>query len=146
MGTIFSAYDIRGRLGETLTTEYAWTVGRAFAEWLPTEGTIVLATSVGADAKTAHAVVEGILLQGRGVIGAGEGDEQAVKGTIIDTHAAGGVLIAHDDTQNIEIITLFDANGVTVTLEQGLDTIEELITAGNFVPAAEKGETITYSS
>ncbi len=146
MGTIFSAYDIRGRVGDSLTTEYVWTVGKAFAEWLPEEGSVVIVKGAGANDTTAHALTEGLLLQGRDVIDGGQGDQQAVTGAIGDSQAAGGVLINHDELQDLEIITLFDARGVVVTADAGLASIEELITAGNFVPAAEKGSITSTSS
>lgn len=145
MGTIFSAYDIRGRAGETLTTEYVWTVGKAFSDWLPEEGGVVVTRSAGANSTTVHALVEGLLLQGRNVIDSGEGDLPSIVNVIADKAAAGGILVTHDETQNIEIITLFDARGVAITLELGLAAIEELITAGNFVPAVSKGTVATLS-
>jgi phosphomannomutase len=139
MGTIFSAYDIRGRVDETLTVEYVWTVGKAFAEWLPQDGNVVLVKGQSVNQATTHAFVEGVLLQGRNVIDCGTGGEQAVVGGIDDNQAAGGVLVNHDDLQNIEIITLFDENGSTVTAEVGLTAIGELVESGNFLPAAQKG-------
>jgi phosphomannomutase len=42
MGNTFSAYDIRGRIEESLTVEYTWTVGKAFADWLPEQGSVVV--------------------------------------------------------------------------------------------------------
>ena len=42
MGTIFSATDIRGYVGESITTEYVWNVGKAFSEWLPQDGPVVI--------------------------------------------------------------------------------------------------------
>jgi phosphomannomutase len=141
MSTIFSAYDIRGRAGETLTVEYAWTAGKALAEWLPEDGVVVVAKS-GTDESIAHALIEGVLLQGRNVAVV-SGDQQAVIDAINANQAAGGVLISHDGAQGLEVITLFDASGATITAESGLVTIAELIDAGNFLPAAEKGELTT---
>lgn len=139
MGTIFSAYDIRGRAGQSLTVEYAWTVGKAFAEWLPEGGDVVVVKGAGADESLTHALTEGLLLQGRNVIDAGEGDQQTATDTIRDAQASGGVIIAHDALQDIEIISLIDAAGVMVTEDRGLSEVEQLIEAGNFLPASEKG-------
>ena len=143
MGTIFSAYDIRGRVGQTMTVEYAWTVGKAFAEWLNDEDEIVIVKSADADESIVHALTEGLLLQGRDVIDASEGDQQKVTEVIRDSRAAGGVVITHDTLQDIAIITLFDAQGVVVSADRGLETIEQMIDAGNFVPASKKGEVKT---
>jgi phosphomannomutase len=143
MGTIFSTYDIRGRVGQTLTVEYAWTVGKAFAEWLVDEGDIVVAKGTDADEPIVHALIEGLLLQGRNVVDAGEGEQDKVVNAILDNRAVGGLFITHDTLQDIGIITLFDTQGMAVTAERGLETIEEMIDAGNFLPAAEKGEVKT---
>lgn len=139
MSTIFSAYDIRGRAGETLTVEYAWTVGKAVAEWLTEAGPVVIAKADNASEEICHALTEGVLLQGRNALGAA-GDQQAVIDAITGNQAAGGIFISHEDVQGLEVITLFDASGATVTGDSGLATIAELIDAGNFLPADKKGE------
>jgi hypothetical protein len=139
MGTIFSTDDIRGRAGESLTTEYVWNVGKGLAEWLPEDGNVVVVRSPLADDMTAHALIEGLLLQGRDVIDAGEGDLQTVVGAIGDNKLAGGALVAHDQLDNLEIITLFDARGVVVTSDTGLAEIGQMVESANFVPAATKG-------
>ncbi|MDB5177221.1 MAG: phosphomannomutase, phosphomannomutase [Candidatus Saccharibacteria bacterium] len=139
MGTIFSTNDIRGHAGETLTTEYVWNVGKGLAEWLPDDGTIVVVRSATADDMTVHALIEGALLQGRDVIETGQGDMQTVVRAVSDNQAAGGVLVAHDDLDNLEIITLFDSRGVVITDQTGLSEISQLVEAGNFIPANSKG-------
>lgn len=143
MGTVFSTYDIRGRSGETLTVEYVWNVGKAFAEWIQDEGAVVLVKSPNAIESVGHAFVEGVLLQGRDVIDVKEGDHQAVVNAINENTAVGGAHIAHDDIQNIDIITLFDNTGTAITAESGLTSMSELIDSGNFLPAAVKGTLVT---
>lgn len=139
MGTIFSAYDIRGRLGENISVEYAWTVGKAFAEWLTDDGMIVVGTTGGTNQNLVRGFVEGLLLQGRDVIGAGNGGEVAIRDTITAKKAAGAAMISHDEVQNIEIIALYDAKGAPIRAENGLLGIGQLVESGNFLPAATKG-------
>lgn len=139
MRTVFSTYDIRGRLDESLTVEYAWTVGKAFAEWLPDEGSIVIVSAPGANPSIVHALTEGVLLQGRDVIDLGTADQQALVETVAEKSAAGGMIVGREDVEQMEVITLYDAKGVAITDEMGLTAIEELINAGNFLPAASKG-------
>ena len=143
MGTLFSAYDIRGKLDDNISKENAWRIGQAFAEWLPETGNIVVATSVQADESIAHAFIEGILLQGRDVVHIGQGEEGAVSGEIVESQAAGGAFINHDGIQNIEVIAIFDTHGTPVTAESGLGDIGQLVEAGNFLPAATKGNLIS---
>lgn len=140
MGSIFSVYDIRGRGDDSLNTEYVWNVGKAFAEWLADDGAIALVKHPDANQTTAHAFTEGALLQGRNVIDMGIGDQQGLIALLRDGRAVGGAIITHDALQNIEIITLLDAQGMGITAESGLSEIAELVEAGNFVPAAQKGE------
>lgn len=140
MTAIFSATDIRGTLGDDLTIEYIWDIGKAFAEWLASDGQVVVLRGSSVDESTVHALTEGVLLQGRSVIDAGTGDPQQLIATIMDKQAAGGVLIEYQTTQNLVVITLFDDRGVSLLDSTGLQQITQLVEAGNFLPAAEKGE------
>lgn len=141
MSTIFSAYDIRGRAGDTLSTEQAWNVGRAFAEWIPEEGNIVIASTENANESVVNALVEGLLLQGRNVVNKGAvTDQQAVISAIREEKGVGGMFISRDDLQNIEIISLFNSQGVAITSDNGLSDIAQLVEAANFMPPAEKGK------
>lgn len=139
MTNVFSMNDIRGHADDSLTTEYVWNAGKALAEWLPEDGDLVIVKAQGAHEATAHALVEGALLQGRDVVDAGTGDRQKLIETIGDQQAAGGALVSHDDLQNLEVVELFDGRGVAITADIGLAEIDELVEAGNFVPAATKG-------
>ena len=137
MANIFSATDIRGSVGESLTTEYIWNAGKAFAEWLPDEGPIVVQAAEGDG--TAHALVEGLLLQGRNVFQAVSGDQVALTTAITDNQAAGGAAVQYEPTQNLAVITLFDRQGAAI-IGESLAEISQLAEAGNVVPAPEKGE------
>jgi phosphomannomutase len=139
MGSIFSAYDIRGHAADTLTVEYAWTVGKAFSEWLPEQGDVVVFKEQNAHGDIAHGFVEGMLLQGRNIIDGGYGDKAAVIAAINDHKAVGGALVSHDEVQNLEIIALFDGQGSVVDQAAGLLDVQQLADSGNFLPAAEKG-------
>lgn len=143
MGTVFSAYDIRGRVDDTLTVEYAWTVGKAFSEWLPEEGCVVVVKNNPSNDDIAHGLTEGIRLQGRDVVDGGVGDAQSVVNLINEKNAVGGALISHDDIQNIEMIALFAEQGRVITAEAGLIEINQLVESGNFLPAPEKGKILS---
>lgn len=139
MGTIFSSTDIRGYVGQSLTTEYVWNVGKAFADWLPEEGDVVVVQTDSADEGTAHALIEGILLEGRSVV-ATKGDQTKLITTIVDKKAVGGALIEYEKVQNLAVITLFDERGVAIMDSGGLSEISQLVDAANFLPAPTKGE------
>lgn len=139
MGTVFSAYDIRGQLNDSLTVEYAWLVGQAFSEWLSSDGPIVVSAADQANGDILHAITEGMLLQGRDVDNCGQCDEPTITNAIQQHAAAGGVRVSHDSVQNIEIITLYDESGVPITAERGLMEVGELVASNNFLPAVSKG-------
>lgn len=140
MSNVFSGFDIRGHVDDSLTPEYAWTVGKAFADWLPQDGRVVVVSAPVANPTIVKALIEGLRLQGRNVIDGGQGDEQTVMQVTTASKTAGGVLVSHDDLENLEVIQLFQENSVAVTSENGLLEISDLIAGGNFVPAAAKGE------
>ncbi len=140
MGTIFSMSDIRGRADDSLTTEYVWNIGKALADWLPEQGYIVIVKGEAANESTVHAFVEGVLLQGRNVVDAGLGDQQTLVAQIGDRQAAGGVLFTHDALQDSEVIAFTDARGASITTDSGLTELGQLAEAGNFEPAATKGQ------
>lgn len=142
MSIVFSTQDIRGKLGESLTPEYLWNVGKAFAEWLAEDGIVVIVRSESVAVATTHPIVEGLLLQGRTVVDAGIGDWQVVVNTMSDRTAVGGIAVTHDDLQGHEIITLFGPQGVAITTDNGLTEIGQLIEAANFEPAPQKGTLI----
>lgn len=140
MSNMFSGFDIRGRFGETLTVEYAWNVGKALADWLPQEGRVVIVSSASAKPEVIKAIIEGLRLQGRNVIDGGQGDRQTMIQISTASDTAGGVLIGHDDLENLETIELYQENATPITSDTGLTQIASLVDAGNFVPAAVKGE------
>ncbi len=55
----FKAYDIRGRLGEDLTPETVYLIGRAYARWLAPETVVV-----GGDIRTSSATLKSALASG----------------------------------------------------------------------------------
>lgn len=136
----FSSFDIRGQIDSSLTPEHAWNVGKAFSDWLPEEGFITIVSSADAEQKITHALIEGIRLQGRAVFDGGHGDTQHLVEITADNKPAGSVMVTHDGVQNLEIIQLYQENGVVLSSDNGLIQISELVEAGNFVPAAVKGE------
>jgi len=142
MSNIFSSFDIRGRLEDSLTPEYAWNVGKAFSDWLPEDGFIVVVSEQTAEPKIVNAVIEGIRLQGRAVMNGGQGGSERLIQLLANNRAAGSILVSHDGVQGLEIIQLYQEDGIAISSDTGLIEISELVDAGNFVPAAVKGDVI----
>lgn len=140
MGTIFSTDDIRGRLDDGVTVEYAWNIGKAFSESLPDQGTIAIMRSENANQDIVHALIEGMLLQGRDVVDMGVGGHDKVADAQYAASPLGIVLVGHDDAQAIETIAFYDESGAIIAADSGLDDIKTSAESGNFLPAAEKGK------
>ncbi len=140
MSNIFSSFDIRGRLSDSLTPEYAWNVGKAFSDFLPEDGHIVVLSDESAEPKIISALIEGIRLQGRDVVDAGHGAIERLIQVTADEKPAGSLYISHDAMQDLEVIQLYQEDGVALSSDNGLIELGELVESGNFVPAATKGE------
>lgn len=132
-------YDIRGTAETGLTIECAWNVGKAVADWLSTGGNVIV-LYVPAGQATANAVIEGVRLQGRNVVDGGVGDKDAAIAHIKTSGLSGAVVVGVEESTGITSIQIYKEDGGLVDSESGLREIAELVEAGNFVPAAVKGE------
>jgi phosphomannomutase len=134
-----SGYDIRGSEGNDLTMEHAWNVGKALADQLAGVGKVIV-VYIATQKDLAHALIEGLRLQGREVIDGGDGDKELAQKHIEAMKLAGAAVVAFDDLELTSTITLYDENGKLINNENGLKEIHDLVAYGNFVPAAVKGE------
>jgi hypothetical protein len=85
------------------------------------------------------AVVEGLRLQGRNVIDGGVGDKEAAKARVSTGGLSGAAVVSYDEESKMTVIELYREDG-TLIESDGLREIRQLVEAGNFVPAAVKGE------
>lgn len=136
---LIGAYDIRGTKDSGLTVECAWNVGKALADWLPTTGSIVV-VSLPAQHEIVTAIIEGLRLQGRNVVDGGNGDKDTVTTYIKTAGLSGGVVVGYDELEKQTTIQLYQEEGRLIDAHSGLRELHDLIEAGNFVPAATKGE------
>lgn len=136
---IFKGMDIRGTLNVDITKEVAWNIGKALADWLSTSGSILVMSGNG-DQELVTALIEGVRLQGRDVVFVENGDKMILAEKTVAGGHSGGVLIGHDELSNEVSIELYNEEGRLIDNETGLVAIAELAEAGNFVPAAVKGD------
>ena len=136
---LISVYDIRGSENDGLTVECVWNVGKALADWLPTDGGVGVVYAP-KRAYLAACIMEGLRLQGRGIIDGGNGDREAAKTYISSHHLAGAAAIGYDELENVTVIELYNHEGRLITSETGLKEVRDLVEAGIFIPAAKKGE------
>lgn len=131
--------DIRGKVDDGLTIEFAWNVGKAVADWLPTSGSVIV-LYVPTTQTTVRALIEGLRLQGRNVVDGGVGDKDAATAHIKTSGLSGAIVVGAEQSTDVITIQIYKEDGSVVDNQSGLSEIGESIDAGNFVPAAVRGE------
>ena len=126
---IFKAYDVRGIVGVELTTEVAEKIGRAMAQWLPTQGVIAIGRDMRPDSlKLSKALIKGITEQGRDVWDIGEVTSDMIYFTTGHFKLAGGLMVtASHNPGNYNGIKFCGENAKPIGIESGLLEIKELV-------------------
>lgn len=135
---IFKAYDIRGKVGTELTEDVALRVGKAFADWLPTDGDIAVGRDMRPDsAALADALIAGLREQGRNVRDIGQVTSDMIYFAVGHHNLAGGAMItASHNPGEYNGIKLCRAEARPVGLESGLADIRDNVLNNTFKPAA----------
>jgi phosphomannomutase len=140
IGHIFKSYDIRGTVGDELTVESVKTIGRAFADWLPTKGIVAVGHDMRPDSKDlATAFMDGLQQQGFDVwdIGLVTSDMNYFAVGKFNL-AGGGVITASHNPGKDNGIKLYRDQVIAVGLDAGLSEIRDAVLQNNIKPAAEK--------
>lgn len=143
---IFKAYDIRGRVGTELTPEVCKNIGRAFADWLPADGPIVIGHDMRPDSRAlADAIIAGVTEQGRDVwdIGQVTSDMVYFAPGKFDNLAGGAVVTASHNPGEYNGIKFCREKALPVGIESGLADIRDRTIAGRFSEPAKKPGAIT---
>lgn len=91
---IFKSYDVRGKVGSELNSEVAETIGKAFADWLPTAGPVAVGRDMRPDsAELAASLIKGLTEQGRDVWDIGEVTSDMIYFATGSNKLAGGVVV-----------------------------------------------------
>lgn len=136
---LIGGYDIRGTAETGLTVEYAWNVGKAVADWLGNDGQVAVVAAAD-QPELVKALIEGLRLQGRDVLDTGQGSKEGAADLVGTMGLAGALVVGYDAMEQVATIELYQEDGRLVDSQTGLSDIRELVEAGNFVPAAVKGE------
>lgn len=140
-GDIFKAYDVRGKVGTELTVEVAEQIGRAFADWLPEQGSVAVGRDMRPDSEQlSSALIAGLVAQGRNVVNIGEVTSDMIYFAVGQYGHAGGVMVtASHNPGEYNGIKFCADEAKPVGLETGLDKVRDLALAGSFKDAAETG-------
>lgn len=139
IAAIFKAYDVRGKVGEELTAEVAGRIGRAFADWLPTDGPVAVGRDMRPDsAELAKALMDGLRQQGREVWDIGLVTSDMSYFAVGKYQLAGSAMItASHNPGKDNGIKLYRDQVVAVALDSGLDVIRNAVLASSFKPASD---------
>jgi phosphomannomutase len=135
---LIKEYCIQGTTESGMDVESAWNVGKALADWLQTAGNVVVVYDA-AQQQLATAIMEGVRLQGRNVVDGGIGDSELAVRHINALGLSGAAAVSFNQETAVISIEIFKEDGARIEGE-GLKEIHALVEAGNFVPAAIKGE------
>lgn len=143
-GSIFKAYDVRGKVGSELTPEVARKIGQAYASWLPNDGTVAVGRDMRPDSlELANALIEGLLAQGRDVLDIGEVTSDMIYFATGANNLAGGVMITASHNPGADNgIKFCREEAKPVGEETGLMEVRDLALADNFSPASKPGDLI----
>ncbi len=138
ISNIFKAYDIRGKVGEELTPEVCERIGRAFADWLPTDGPVAVGRDMRPDSgELADAFINGLIMQGRDVWDLGLVTSDMSYWTVGKYNLSGSAMItASHNPGKDNGVKLYRDGVVAVALDSGLDQIRDAVLANSFKPAA----------
>lgn len=94
LDNIFLAYDVRGKVGTDLTKETTLQIGKAFADWLPNQGTVAVGRDMRPDsAELAAGLIEGLQQQGRNVLDIGQVTSDMIYFAVGSLKLAGGMMV-----------------------------------------------------
>ena len=140
-GSIFKAYDVRGKVGTELTPEVSNKIGQAFGQWLPEQGQVAVGRDMRPDSQElAQALIEGLQTQGRDVLDIGEVTSDMIYFAVGANNLAGGVMITASHNPGADNgIKFCREEAKPVGSETGLFEVRDLALANNFQPTESPG-------
>lgn len=140
LSNIFKAYDIRGLTPTELSPDIAYSIGRAFADFMP-KGKIAVGRDMRTDSKDlAHAFIAGLLKQGREVTDLGLITSDMIYFAVGKYSLAGGAMItASHNPGQYDGIKLTGKGVVPIGIDSGLLAIEKEAEEGHYKKTCLKG-------
>src|SRR5215210_8604648 len=138
--SIFKAYDIRGVYPDSLNEDVARQIGRAYVNYLELSGSRVI---VGRDMRLSGEALEGAFIQGvteagTDVLDIGLVSTDALYFAVGHLEEPGGAMItASHNPKEYNGFKLCRENAITLSGEQGIGQIRDLIVSGKLPAAAE---------
>ncbi len=142
---VFKSYDIRGKVDVDLNDDFCHKVGRAFADYLPEQGDVVIGYDMRPDsARLAKAFIEGVQKQGRNVIDVGLITSDMMYFAVGKYNLAGGAVItASHNPGKDNGIKLYRDHVTPIGLDSGLATIRDNCMANKYQPESKTPGTVS---
>jgi len=139
---IFKAYDIRGKVGSELSDDTLEKIGKAFADFLPNEGTVAVGRDMRPDSKNlAENLIKGLVSQGRDVIDIGEVTSDMIYFATGSLKLAGGAMItASHNPGEYNGIKLCREEAKPIGEESGLLDIRDAVINKSFKASSKTGK------
>ncbi len=141
---IFKAYDVRGKVGSELTADLVEKIGRAFGQWLPSEGPVAVGLDMRPESvELSEALIKGLNGAGREVWDIGQVTSEMVYFAAGNYRLAGGAVVtaSHNPGQYNGIKFCAD-KARAISIESGLADIRDLVIKDNFQPANTAGKVL----
>ena len=131
---VFKSYDIRGKVGSELNEQLVHDIGRAFADFLPTEGPVAVGYDMRPDSKAyATAIIAGLTEQGRDVWDLGMIATDMIYFAVGSNKLAGGAVVtASHNPGEFNGIKLCREDAIPVGEFSGLFDIRDAVKAQSF--------------
>jgi phosphomannomutase len=138
---IFSAYDIRGIYGDTLTDETAYRIGRAAAQYLDVPEIAVSRDMRISSPQLAEALIHGITDQGVNAVDLGMNTTDGLYFAVgkFDFPAGIAITASHNPSQ-YNGMKFCRAQAAPISEDTGLSDIRDLAVSGNFAKPKHKGK------
>ncbi|MBP9820963.1 phosphomannomutase/phosphoglucomutase [Candidatus Saccharibacteria bacterium] len=138
---VFKSYDIRGKVGSELNEHLVHDIGRAFADFLPTEGPVAVGYDMRPDSKAyATAIIAGLTEQGRDVWDLGMIATDMIYFAVGSNKLAGGAVVtASHNPGEFNGIKLCREDAIPVGEFSGLFGIRDAVKAQSFKNVSNTG-------
>src|SRR5579859_293846 len=141
--SIFSAYDLRGIYGQTLTEDTAYIIGRAAAQYLNVPEIVVGRDMRLSSPQLAEAFIRGVTDQGVNAVDLGLITTDGLYFAVGKFDYPAGVMItASHNPGKYNGMKFCRAQAAPVSLDTGLADIRDLAVSGDFSQPAQKGTVI----
>lgn len=142
--SIFKAYDIRGKVGDDLTPDATYLVGRSLADFLPDDGAVAVGYDMRPDSEElAEALIEGLLEQGRDVWNIGQVTSDMIYFTVGHFGLAGGAMItASHNPGDDNGVKLCREEAKPIGIETGLGDVRDRAMNADFASVDRRGVSI----